>query len=274
MVFIFGPLSLSAQKGSQSFERSQSDNWGYTSNIPFYSLNNNTDVWKDFTGQNGRISGAYKGASYLAGRDLDNPYSEAVSGEDSPEHILTFETIPVYGAPAEISFRLNYVQLDKNDYIYYEIMYDNGTEWSSPDVHVDVFKTTQSGNFSSHGWDEIVYNVPSGKSYVRFRLGIYQNGNAYLGLDSFQFTTKSLSTSNNKIEGFTFGPNPTTSTLRLSANVVLDKTTVYNIFGKKILSKTGNSNEIILDMSHLSSGVYLAKVESQGLSQTIKVVKN
>jgi len=274
LLLAFISLNLNAQKDSQGFERSQSDTWNYTSNIPFYSLNNNTDLWNNFSGSNGRVDGAYKGTSYMAGRDLDNPYSESVTGQASPEHILTFETMPVYGAPSEISFRLNYVLFDKGDYIYYEIKYDNGTNWNSPDVHVDVFKTSQNGNFSTNGWEEFVYTIPSGKSHVRFRIGIYQNGNAYIGLDSFQFTSQALSTSDNKIEGFSFGPNPTKDILRLHAKVILDRATVYNVFGRRILSKTGDSNEIALDMSHLSSGIYLTKVESQGLSQTIKVVKN
>ena len=148
-------LNLIGQNALQGFEGTTDDNWNYSTNIPFYTSSNNTDVWDVFTGSNGRIDGAYKGTSYMAGRDLDNPYSESVSGQLSPEHILTFETISVNGAPSELSIRLNYVFLDKKDYIFYELIFDNGTNWNSPDIHVDVFKTSQNGTFSTNDWIEL-----------------------------------------------------------------------------------------------------------------------
>lgn len=231
-------------------------------------------MWSDYSTANGRIEEPYAGASYLAGRDLDNPFSEAYTGEDSPEHILNFAPIDLGGLAAEFTFRLNYVSLDKNDYIFYEIAYDDGTSWSSPDEHVDVFSTTQGGQFSSLDWEEVRFDVPEGLPYVRIRVVIYQNGgNEYLGLDNFELKFGTLSTSNNKIEGFTFGPNPTIGLLRMSARVPLNKVHVYDILGKEVLNQYGDSREMNLDLSGLANGVYLAKVESQGITQTVRVVK-
>jgi len=266
-------LNLRGQNAFQGFEGSIDDNWNYNTNIPFYSLNGNTDVWDNFSVANGRIDGAYKGVSYMAGRDLDNPYSESVSGTSSPEHILTFQTIAVNGAPSELSFRINYVFLDKNDYIYYEVMYDNGSSWNSPDVQTNVFSTSQNGTFSTNDWMEFNHTIPSGKSHVRFRIVFYQNGNGYIGLDNVQLLSFPLSTQHNKIEGFTYSPNPTNNILNLKARVTLDKATIFDVSGKQVLSKQGNSNEMALNISNLAAGIYLAKIESQGLSQTIKVIK-
>ena len=209
----------------------------------------------------------------MACRDLDNPYSESISGEASPEHILTFQTIAVNGAPSELSFRINYVFLDKNDYIYYQIKYDNGSDWSSPDAHMNVFRTSQNGAFSTNDWIEFSHTIPSGKSHVRFRLVFYQNGNGYIGLDNVQLSSFPLSLENNKIDGFTYGPNPINNVLNLRARVALDKAILFDISGKQILRKYGDSKEMTLDVSNLASGLYLAKVESNGLSQTIKVIK-
>jgi hypothetical protein len=234
---------------------------------------NGNDLWDAISGSNGRIDGAYKGISYMAGRDLDNPHSESVSGHPSPEHILTFQPIAINGAPSELSFRINYVFLDKNDYIYYEVKYDNGSDWNSPDVHTDVFDTSQNGNFATNDWMEFSHTIPSGKSHVRFRIVFYQNGNGYIGLDNVQLLSFPLSIENNKIDGFTYGPNPTNNVLNLRAKVVLDKASVFDVSGKQVLSKQGSSNEMTLNVSSLASGVYLAKIESQGLSQTIKVIK-
>ena len=258
----------------RGFEDSPKDNWPYTTNIPFYALNSgDSDLWSDYSQANGRVEGSFMGASYLAGRDLDNPYSEAYTGLESPEHILDFAPFDLGGSSAEFTFRLNYVSLDRRDYIYYEINYDNGTSWSSADEHVDVYLTTQPGPHDSFGWEEVRFDVPSGHEYVRVRLVIYQNGNGYLGLDNFELKMPTLSTSNNKIDGFTFGPNPTNGILTMSAKVVLDEVTIFDVLGKEVIKQKGDSREMKLNLKQLANGVYLARVESEGITQTVRIVK-
>ena len=266
-------FSLGAQTAFRGFEDSTNDNWDFTSNIPFYTENSNTDLWMDYSQANGRIEQAFAGATYLAGRDLDNPGTEASTGQASPEHILTFDPFLINGLPAEFTFKLHYFFLDKNDYIYYELSYDNGTSWTAPNEHIDVFSTTQGGKFSLTDWTEIKFDVPSGHEYVRMRLVIYQNGNGYLGLDNFELKTVTLATSNNLIEGFSFGPNPTKGTLKLKAKTTIDKVVVYDVLGKEIYIQNGNSTKMTLDLSHLYNGVYFTKVESSGIIQTIRIIK-
>ncbi len=265
---------VKAQDAFRGFEGSATDNWNFTSNIDFYAENNNTDLWTEYSQSNGRIDKAYAGATYLAGRDLDNPYTESATGESSPEHILTFDAFAINGLGAEFTFKLYYVFLDKFDYIYYQLSYDNGTSWLSPEEpRIDVFKTTQGGKFSLSDWVEVSFDVPTGVEYVRMRLVIYQNGNGYLGLDNFELKTNTLSTSNNLIEGFSFSPNPTQGILKLKAKVILDKAIVYDVLGKEVHIQNGDATEMILNLSHLSNGVYFTKVESNGVTQTIRVIK-
>jgi len=262
---------LDAQTVIQDFDNNGKSNWDYTTNIPFYSMNNGTDVWEK-RGENSRIPSAYSGTTFLAGRDLDNPYTESLTGEASPEHILYFDPVNIGGLEAEISFRVHYVGIDKNDYMYYQVAYNNGSGWTSYDYMEDVFKTTQNGNFNSRGWEEFKHTVPSGYNFVRMRLVIYQNGNAYLGFDDFQVLTQTLSNDKNSIEGFTYGPNPTRGELRLKAKVILEKATIYNILGKQIMSVNGSSKEMNLNLSGFSSGIYLVKVQSGETTQTFRIV--
>ena len=259
----------------RGFEGSSQDNWNYTTNIDFYNENSNTDLWIDYSQANGRIEGAYAGSSYLAGRDLDNPWSEGELNDSSPEHILTFDPVAINGLGAEFTFRLYYVFLDKFDYIYFELFYDNGTSWAPEDADdkIEVFSTTQGGKFSLNQWEEIRFDPPTGVEYVRVKLVIYQNGNGYLGFDNFELKIPTLSTPNNIIEGFAFGPNPTQGILRLKAKVNLEKATVYDVLGKEVYTQKGNSIEMTLNMTHLSKGIYFTKVESNGKAQTIRVVK-
>ena len=84
-------VTLDAQTAFKGFEGAAIDNWDFTSNIPFYAENSDTDLWTEYSQANGRIAGAFAGGSYLAARDLDNPTTEAFTGQASPEHILTFD---------------------------------------------------------------------------------------------------------------------------------------------------------------------------------------
>lgn len=263
---------LGAQNVKQDFDDNSQDTWNYTTNIPFYSKNNDTDIWGK-KGSNTRIEGAFHGPTFLAGRDLDNPYSESVTGTTSPEHILTFDPVYLGGLSAEISFRVHYVGLDKGDYIYYQVSYNNGSDWSTYDYMEDIFRTTQAGDFNSRGWDKFSHIVPSGHDYVRMRLVIYQNGNAYLGFDDFELQMQSLSVNDKLIDGFTFGPNPTKGVLRLKANTTLERVVVYNILGKEMMNVNVNAEETTLDLTHFANGIYLVKAQSGETSQTIRIIK-
>jgi len=263
---------LGAQTIKQDFDDESQDNWNYSTNIPFYSKNNDTDIWGK-KGSNSRIEGAFHGPTFLAGRDLDNPYSESVTGTASPEHIITFDPVYLGGSGAEISFRVHYVGLDKGDYIYYQVAYDNGSDWSTYDYMEDIFRTTQTGDFNSRGWDKYSYTVPSGHDYVRMRLVIYQNGNAYLGFDDFELQIQTLTVSDKLIDGFTFGPNPTKGALRLKANSTIESVRVYSVLGKELMKVNGTSEELTLDFSNLASGLYLVKSESGDTSQTVRIIK-
>jgi len=263
---------LDAQSKKQDFDNQNGDNWSYTTNIPFYSKNNDTDIWGP-KGSNNRIESAFNGPTFLAGRDLDNPYSESVTGTASPEHILTFDPVYLGGAGADISFRVHYVGLDKGDYIYYQIAYDNGSDWTTYDYMEDIFRTTQTGDFNSRGWQEFKHTVLTGHDFVRMRLVIYQNGNAYLGFDDFELRMLALSTNDKLIDGFTYNPNPTKGALRIKANSILDNVEVYNILGKKLMSYNTSSTEVNLDLSNLSNGIYLLKAISGKASQTARIIK-
>ncbi|NNK82251.1 MAG: T9SS type A sorting domain-containing protein [Flavobacteriaceae bacterium] len=265
---------LSAQVESQGFDQDNDvDNWSFSTNIPFYSANNNTDVWNILSSPLGRIPGPFSEPSYIAGRDLDNDFSEQYTTLDSPEHILTFDAVTINGLEAELKFRIFYFGLDNGDYVYFELLYDDNSNWLLPDHREDVFLTTQNGNFFSNDWEEISYTIPSGKNSIRMRLVVYQNGNEYIGFDDFSLTTSTLSSNNNLIEGFSFGPNPTRGSLKLKANVNLDRIVISSVLGKELINVKVNTKEKSLDLSSFSSGIYIAKAISGEKAQTFKIIK-
>ena len=84
-----------------------------------------------------------------------------------------------------------------------------------------------------------------------------------------------VSTDKNVVEELTFGPNPTKDFLRIKAQKNVIRVMVYDISGNEVLRQAGKSTEMVLNVSNLPKGIYLAQVESSaGTYQTIKVVKN
>ena len=61
-------------------------------------------------------------------------------------------------------------------------------------------------------------------------------------------------------------PNPTSSFITIQSNNLISPISIYDITGKLVLQNNGNSNEIILDISNLNSGLYFIKSSSQNSS--------
>jgi len=68
-------------------------------------------------------------------------------------------------------------------------------------------------------------------------------------------------------------PNPVKNVLNLAYTTEISSVAVYNMLGQQVLSKTLNAAQSQLDMSNLSIGAYIVKVNCDGLNKTIKVVK-
>ncbi|HSD13704.1 MAG TPA: T9SS type A sorting domain-containing protein [Flavobacterium sp.] len=68
-------------------------------------------------------------------------------------------------------------------------------------------------------------------------------------------------------------PNPVKDILNLSYSTEISSVEVYNMLGQKVMFKTLNVAQGQIDMSNLNSGNYIVKVTADGLTKTIKVIK-
>ena len=73
-------------------------------------------------------------------------------------------------------------------------------------------------------------------------------------------------------QGITFYPNPVKDIVNFSSENAIENIIIYNILGQEVLSKKVNSNELSIDISNLSTGTYVAKLNNNK-SQTVKLVK-
>lgn len=68
-------------------------------------------------------------------------------------------------------------------------------------------------------------------------------------------------------------PNPIKDILTLSYAREISSVAVYNMIGQEVFSKTLNASQSQLDLSNLTSGNYIVKVTADGMTKSIKVVK-
>ncbi len=83
-----------------------------------------------------------------------------------------------------------------------------------------------------------------------------------------------LSTNNIDYSSLSVYPNPVSQDLNIKSQHVITHLEIYNLIGQKVLEKTIGVAEAQLNVSHLSPGVYLVKIDSEGSSETLKIIKN
>lgn len=83
----------------------------------------------------------------------------------------------------------------------------------------------------------------------------------------------SLSVEDFDIANTSVFPNPTTNNWTIKGIQNIESIQVYDILGKQVISLTPNSDEVILDASHLNIGLFFAKINTSNGSETIKLIK-
>ena len=68
-------------------------------------------------------------------------------------------------------------------------------------------------------------------------------------------------------------PNPVDSELNISYIEEIKKVEVFTITGQRVFGNDYKGNEVKVDLSRLSAGTYLVKIETAKASQFVKIVK-
>ncbi len=86
-------------------------------------------------------------------------------------------------------------------------------------------------------------------------------------------TVNALNLPANRINNFNFYPNPVDDILTISAAENLDRITIYNNMGKKLLDVANETSLSKIDMRNYSSGTYFLKVSAGNIIENISIVK-
>ena len=69
-------------------------------------------------------------------------------------------------------------------------------------------------------------------------------------------------------------PNPTKNVVFFNTKSNIEKITVFNSLGQTVITKNVNTENFVIDLGHLNTGLYFVKLENSGKFQTIKLHKN
>lgn len=120
--------------------------------------------------------------------------------------------------------------------------------------------TFTTDNWTYSGVDGLEGGTDNASVTTPFPIGTYTNGTA--------------SVSRNDIDGFTTYPNPVTNNkLTISTLSTNNKqVSIFNVLGKKVLSTNFSGTKSNVDVSEISSGIYILKVTENGKTATKKLV--
>ncbi len=98
----------------------------------------------------------------------------------------------------------------------------------------------------------------------------HQNG--WLSLKTFQINTLSNSNFENGSD-IVLHPNPTTNYVNFNLSEKIETISLFNLLGLEVFSKEVNTNKFSINISNLSSGTYIGKLNTIRKSQTFRLIK-
>ena len=107
----------------------------------------------------------------------------------------------------------------------------------------------------------LIYPNSAGAPDIVYADNIYFYNDANLGLDSSNAFSMSLY------------PSPAKNELKISAENKIDTASIYNILGRKVKSFSVNAKTSSLDVSSLSTGIYILKYTSNNVVGSMKFIK-
>jgi hypothetical protein len=138
-----------------------------------------------------------------------------------------------------------------------------------------VFRPTTYSTDNSQ-WIQFTttFTAPATAAKLRFEVRSYNvgtTGGGFIYYDDFSVVDNTtMATNQNQILGLQVYPNPTKNILNISTNSNLTKNVqVYDMIGKEVIN-TQIENQ--LNVSNLTTGMYVAKITEDGKTSTTKLV--
>ena len=177
------------------------------------------------------------------------------------------------------------LNLKAGENITLEFDYMGTDPWFPEKMEVRLGNATTAAAQTTQLWvnDDIVhypyetetvnFTVPSdGVYYLSFR-AFSDADMFYLSLDNIKVSSTVLGTQNVKASTLKYYPNPVKDILTISNAKEISDVQIFDVSGKQVFEKSAKSSKQELNLSHLKTGTYIAKVNSNGTIKTFKFIK-
>ncbi|MDB2471865.1 T9SS type A sorting domain-containing protein [Flavobacteriaceae bacterium] len=199
-----------------------------------------------------------------------------------------------FSAPSETSKKLEAnLYITDNTLIGKDITF-NGTIPENTLVNtyeVRVFIKTLNGGFADTGASDVKILTASetgtfslnvsreaslGATYIQYGFAVYgecADPITEFVLGNVKFSSETLGVASNELNTFKVYPNPTLGDWTVKAQNTIQAIQVYDILGKEVFASRPNNTEAIISTDALRTGVYFAKVTSNNVEKTVKLIK-
>jgi len=94
-----------------------------------------------------------------------------------------------------------------------------------------------------------------------------------INIDDVSISTSLLGIDDIQIDNFKHFYNKDTDNLTLKSKDSFDNVLIYNILGQEVLSKKLSQTEEFINLSNMTDGIYIAKIQAANANKTIKFIK-
>ncbi|WP_166382297.1 T9SS type A sorting domain-containing protein [Polaribacter sp. 11A2H] len=146
-----------------------------------------------------------------------------------------------------------------------------------------IFFEKEVATTMANTWETLTFDytaINKANTYDKLVI-IFDNGTEGDGSANFTFyiddvvlfNSATAGVNDNALSNVSMFPNPTSNRLNITAQNMIKSAAIYNLLGKQVMSLEINKNNESIDVSNLSSGIYLIKCSINSVFATAKFIK-
>ncbi|GAL72884.1 T9SS type A sorting domain-containing protein [Jejuia pallidilutea] len=265
LLFIFTP-NVNAQVIAWSSDLEDLTGWG------IQDLDMDGNNWGFFSG--GAESFGFTGAFALSASWIPEPEPNGTAL--TPDNLLFTPTFPIPSQAVSISFKMKVISTNATFFAekYAVLVYDDA-DFENSLISVFEETLTEGGPGTAKDINVTIPNIFAGKTLGIIIRHYDCTDEVQMLVDDFEVSyTTSLSTQDNTLEITKAFPNPVKDKLTIKTNETIEKVTVTNQLGQRVLIiKKNDIFDNTINLSSLNKGLYMVRVEANNKSSVLKISK-